>query len=71
VPKEITNKEEFEKLMEQATEIRIVRSGEDEENAKVKLRTKSALYTLRTTSEDADSLTKGVKTPIIEIGQTK
>ncbi|MGP8124296.1 MAG: hypothetical protein ACLQEQ_00265 [Nitrososphaerales archaeon] len=68
MPKEIANKDDFTKLLEQATEVRIVRSGD---SAKVKLRTRAALYTFKTTSEEADSLTKGIKTPIQEIGQTK
>jgi len=68
VPREIANKEDFARLMKQATEVRIVRSGD---NAKVKIRTRAALYTFKTTSEEADSLTKGTKTPVIELGQTK
>jgi len=68
VPREIRDKEEFEKLLDKATEIRIVRSGDD---AKIKLRTGTALYTFKTTPEEAASLTKGTKTPILELGQTK
>jgi hypothetical protein len=68
VPREIASKEDFTRLLAQATEIRIVRSGD---NAKVKLRTRGTLYTFKTTSDDADSLTKGVKVPIQELGQKK
>jgi len=68
VPKEIANKEDFMRLLAQATEVRIVRAGE---SAKVKLRTRDILYTFKTTSEDADSLTKGAKVPVQELGQTK
>ena len=64
MPKEIRSKEQFEKLIESATEVRVVHSGDD---AKVKLRTKSALYTFKTTSEEADSLVKGPKAPVVEI----
>ena len=64
MPKEITAKEQFEKLVGQATEIRVAREGD---SAKVKLRTKDALYTFKTTSEDADALIKGKKVPVIEI----
>lgn len=63
MPKEITTKEEFEKLMESASEIRVSRSGDQ---AKVKLRTVDALYTFKTTSEEADAMIKGTKTPILE-----
>lgn len=63
MPKEISSKEEFEKLVEHATEIRVARSGDQ---AKVKLRTVEALYTFKTTSEEADALIKGSKTPILE-----
>ena len=68
MPKEIKSKEQFEKLIESATEVRVVHNRDD---AKVKLRTKSALYTFKTTSEEADSLAKGTKAPVVEIGQSK
>jgi hypothetical protein len=68
VPKEIANKEDFAKLLSQATEVRIFRTGD---SAKVKVRTRDTLYTFKTTSEDADSLTKGAKAPIREFGQKK
>jgi len=63
VPKEITSKGEFEKLLKSATEVRVSRRGD---GAKLKLRTKGALYTFRTTSAEADTLVKGVKAPIVE-----
>jgi hypothetical protein len=63
VPRELKSKDEFEKLLERAAEIRVVRSGDD---AKVKLRTKEGLFTFKTTSEEADALVKGTKTPIVE-----
>lgn len=63
MPKELKSKEEFEKLLDVATEVRISRQGDD---AKVKLRTRDALYTFKTTSADADTLTKGLKTPVTE-----
>jgi hypothetical protein len=59
----LRSKEEFEKLLELATEVRVSRSGE---SAKVKLRTKEALYTFKTTAEEADSLVKGAKVPVQE-----
>jgi hypothetical protein len=68
VPKEIANKEDFTRLLTQATEVRVVRDGD---SAKVKLRTRNSLYTFKTTSEDADSLTKGVKVPVQELSQKK
>ena len=63
MPKELKSKEEFLKLLEAATEVRISRQGDD---AKVKLRTRGALFTFKTTSEEADSLVKGLKTPVVE-----
>jgi len=63
VPRELKSKEEFEKLMESATEVRIARHGEE---AKVKLRTKGALYTFKTSTTDADAMVKGTKTPVVE-----
>jgi len=63
MPEELKTKEEFEKLLESATEVRVVRHGDE---AKVKLRTRGALYTFKTTLGDADSLIKGIKAPVIE-----
>ena len=63
MPRELRNKEEFEKLLEAATEVRVSRTGDA---AKVKLRTREALYTFKTTAEEADSLVKGVKVPVQE-----
>lgn len=63
MPSEIRSKEEFEKLLKSATEIRVVKSGD---SAKVKLRTKAQLYTFVTTGADADAITKGTKIPVVE-----
>jgi hypothetical protein len=63
MPKEIKDKVQFERLMEGATEVRVTRRGDE---AKVKLRTKEALYTFKTTTEEADSMLKGVKAPVVE-----
>ncbi len=65
MPREIKSKEEFEKLLPSATEIRVVRSGEGEA-AKIKLRTKNQLYTFATTEADVETYTKGTKTPVVE-----
>jgi hypothetical protein len=59
----LSSKDEFQKLLASATEVRVSRHGDE---AKVKLRTKSGLYTFKTTSEEADSLTKGAKAPVVE-----
>ncbi len=64
MPRELKSKEEFEKLLESATEVRVSRHGDE---AKVKLRTRDFLYTFKTTSEDADSLVKGTKAPVVEL----
>ena len=63
MPKELRSKEEFQKLLESATEVRVARNGDQ---AKVKLRTKMGLFTFKTTAEDADALVKGIKTPVVE-----
>jgi len=63
VPKELRSKEEFQKLLDSATEVRVARNGDQ---AKVKLRTKMGLFTFKTTAEDADALVKGIKTPVVE-----
>jgi hypothetical protein len=63
MPVEIKSKEEFEKAMESATEVRVHRTGD---SAKVKIRTKEGLLTFKTTSEEADSMVKGTKLPVVE-----
>jgi len=63
VPKELKSKDDFQKLLDSATEVRIARRGDD---AKIKLRTKDALYTFKTTGAEADTLIKGLKTPVVE-----
>jgi hypothetical protein len=64
MPREIRSKEEFQKLLPSATEIRVVKDGE---SAKVKLRTRDRLYTFVTKEAEVESLTKGTKVPIVEI----
>ena len=63
MPRELKSKEEFEKFLPAATELRVSKMGD---SAKVKLRTKEALYTFKTTGEEADSLVKGAKVPVQE-----
>ena len=63
MPKELKTKEEFEKLLALASEVRVSRSGDQ---AKIKLRTKDALYSFRTTGEAADAMIKGIKTAVVE-----
>jgi len=64
LPRELTSKDEFQKLLGQAVEVRVKREGE---TAKVKLRTPTQLYTFKTSSEEVDLLTKGVKVEVLEI----
>ena len=64
MPREIKSKEEFEKLLEEAVEIRVKREGEV---SKVKLRTPSQLYTFKTSGDEADILTKGAKAEVVEL----
>ena len=63
MPKELRSKDEFDKLLDRATEIRVSKSGD---SAKVKLRTPDGLFTLKTTAEDADAMVKGAKVPVVE-----
>ena len=64
MPLEIRSKDEAEKLIEKATEVRVVKGKGD--SVKVKMRTPKALYTFRTTEAIASAMTKGLKTPIID-----
>ena len=63
MPREIKSKEEFQKLLPTAYEIRVSRKGD---TAKIKLRTEDRLYTYKTTEADVAVLTKGTKTPVVE-----
>jgi hypothetical protein len=63
MPREITSKEEFQKLLPKATEIRVLRNGD---STKVKLRTADQLYTYKTKEADVETLTKGTKLPLVE-----
>ncbi|MBI3841006.1 MAG: hypothetical protein HY297_03505 [Thaumarchaeota archaeon] len=50
-------------MLPTATEVRVKKDGD---SAKVKARTPTGLYTLKTTTEQVDSLVKGVKVPVTE-----
>ncbi|MGA2664657.1 MAG: hypothetical protein ABSF83_06920 [Nitrososphaerales archaeon] len=63
MPREIKTKEEFQKLLPSATEIRVVRNGD---STKIKLRTANRLYTYKTAEGEVAALTKGTKTPVVE-----
>ncbi len=63
MPSELTSKDQFKKLLGEAVEVRVVKK---EESAKVKVRTKKGLYTFKTTGDEADTLVKGLKIPVVE-----
>jgi len=63
MPKEIKDKAQFEKLLESATEVRVSRNGDD---AKLKVRSRDALYTFKTTGAEADAIVKGTKATVVE-----
>jgi hypothetical protein len=63
MPSEVTSKEQIKKLLSVAVEVRVVR---DEEQAKLKVRTKKGLYTFKTTGDEADTMVKGLKVPVVE-----
>jgi len=63
MPKEIKDKAQFEKLLESATEVRVSRNGDD---AKLKVRSRDALYTFKTTGAEADAIVKGTKAAVVE-----
>ncbi|MCX8191696.1 MAG: hypothetical protein N3F06_02675 [Nitrososphaerales archaeon] len=63
MPRQIFSSEEFIKLLEKATECRVVRR---ENKVKLKLRTPKLLYTYVTTPEEAENLLKNVKIEIKE-----
>jgi hypothetical protein len=63
MPREIMSKEEFQKLLPSATEIRVLRKGD---STKIKIRTTDQLYTYKTKEGEVDALIKGVKAPLVE-----
>ena len=68
MPREIKQREEFAKLLEAATLVRVVKKGKE---AKVKARTRDLLYTYKTTTEEATALTKGLKVTVEEFTSAK
>jgi hypothetical protein len=64
VPSELTSKDQFKGLLKQATEVRVIKDGD---SAKVKLRTKKGLFTFKTTEEEAETLVKGLRIPVVEL----
>jgi hypothetical protein len=64
MPREITSKEEFQRLLPSAIEIRVLKNGD---STKIKLRTASLLYTYKTKEDEVEALTKGTKTPVVEL----
>jgi hypothetical protein len=64
MPHEIKTKQEFQKLISGASEVRFLREGD---SSKLKLRTKAGLITFKTSEEEAEQLVKGLKIPIVEI----
>jgi hypothetical protein len=63
MPREITTKEELQKLIPSASEVRLVKRGD---SAKIKLRTEGVLYTFKTTAAEADALAKANKLQAVE-----
>ena len=63
MPKEIKDKAQFEKLLESAEELRVSRDGDD---AKLKIKTREALYTFKTTGAEADAIIKATKATVTE-----
>jgi len=63
MPKEIRDKAQFEKMLESASEVRVSRKGD---NAKLKVRSRGALYTFKTSGDEADAIIKGTKVTVVE-----
>ena len=63
MPHQLESKDQAKDLMKEALEIRVVRNGD---SSKLKLRTKKGLFTLKTTEDEIESLTKGTKVSIVE-----
>ncbi len=63
MPRLVSSREEFERLLPMAKEVRVVRRGG---KVKVKARLSRLLYTYVTNEEEANEILKGVKAPIKE-----
>lgn len=64
MPKEIFDKDEFQKLSEKATECLIKKQGE---TTKLKLKTTKTLYTIKLDSKSAEELIAKINCPKNEI----
>ena len=64
MPRELKSKDEFQKLLESATEVRVAHRGD---TSKLKLRTKKALYTFQMPADEAEAAVKGLKVPVVEV----
>ena len=64
MPKEIFSEDEFDSLIENASECRVVRR---EDAVKLKLRTKNTLYVFKTSVEKADEILKDIKISVVEL----
>jgi len=64
MPKEIHMEDELRKILEKASECRVVRRGD---KVKIKLRTAKVLYTYVAKRDEADRLLKDIKVSTIEI----
>jgi len=64
LPKEVKDPKKFLEISEKASECRVKRS---EDSVKLKLRTPSALYTLRVEPSEADRLLKSMKCKVVEL----
>lgn len=70
MPAEVFDKEQFIEISGRASECRVVRSKEGV--IKLKLRTKTRLYTLKVYSEDeAREILSRVKCPVVEVGRRR
>lgn len=66
MPMEVFDAEEFLRLSERADYCRVKRS---KEFAKLKLRAKRRLYTLKLPSEKAEEVLRSLKCPVREVGE--
>lgn len=63
MPREAT-KDKLQEILKKATSVRVVKRGEE---AKLKLRTRDALYTVKVKTSEVDGLLKGLKLPVEEL----
>ena len=64
MPQEIFNPEDFLDIADRATECRVKRKGDI---VKIKLRTKTRLFTFKSSPEEANAILQRIQLPVVDL----